>query len=303
MNYRKFLLPLLMLVLTACGGESSSESAEIGISSTRPLIVASNYPLYFFAREIAGDSAEVVFPEMEGDPANWKPGSEDIALLQSADLVILNGAGYESWLNWVSLPSGILLDTSVGMGDRLIPMEEEVVHQHGPQGEHSHQGVAFTTWLDATLAMVQASAIEQAISGLVPVNREVHQERLAGLKARLAELDEELQAAFRAISNQPLIFSHPVYQYLAARYGLNGTSVHWEPGEDPGVRAWIDFRQTLQRHPAKLMIWEDEPGEQITAQLTQLEMLTVTFHTASNTPADGDYFDVMKVNLENLSLP
>jgi len=41
---------------------------------------------------------------MEGDPVNWKPGSEAIARMQSADLVILNGAGYETWLGWVSLP-------------------------------------------------------------------------------------------------------------------------------------------------------------------------------------------------------
>jgi len=300
MNLRYFPVFLLSLLLAACGGESAPDPATADAAKTRPLIIASNFPLYFFAREIAGDSAEVIFPSMEGDPANWKPGSEAIARMQSADLVILNGAGYESWLNWVSLPNDVLLDTSAGIGGRLIAMEEETVHQHGPQGAHSHQGLAFTIWLDPKLAMQQASAIEQAISGLVPENREAHQARLADLNARLAKLDEELRTAFDALGDQPLVFSHPVYQYLAARYGLNGVSVHWEPGEDPGIKAWIDFQEILRSHPAKLMIWEDQPGDATVSRLEQLGIQPIPFHTASNLPEGSDYFEVMNANVDFL---
>ena len=301
MNLRYFPVFLLSLLLAACGGESAPEPAAADAAKTRPLIIASNFPLYFFAREIAGDSAEVIFPSMEGDPVNWKPGSEAIARMQSADLVILNGADYETWLGWISLPDGILLDTSAGIGDRLIPLQEETVHQHGPEGEHSHQGFAFTIWLDPTLAMEQASVIEQAISELVPENQQAHRARLANLQARLAALDEELRIAFEAVGGQPLVFSHPVYQYLAARYGLNGVSVHWEPGEDPGIKAWIDFQEVLRSHPAELMIWEDEPGDVTAGQLEQIGIQPIPFHTASNRPEGSDYFDVMNANVDRLS--
>ena len=301
MNLQYFPVFLLSLLLAACGGESAPEPAAADAAKTRPLIIASNFPLYFFAREIAGDSAEVIFPSMEGDPVNWKPGSEAIARMQSADLVILNGADYETWLGWISLPDGILLDTSAGIGDRLIPLQEETVHQHCPEGEHSHQGFAFTIWLDPTLAMEQASVIEQAISELVPENQQAHRARLANLQARLAALDEELRIAFEAVGGQPLVFSHPVYQYLAARYGLNGVSVHWEPGEDPGIKAWIDFQEVLRSHPAELMIWEDEPGDVTAGQLEQFGIQPIPFHTASNLPEGSDYFDVMNANVDRLS--
>ena len=233
-------------------------------------MITSNYPLYYFAREIAGESADVVFPSMDGDPANWKPASEDITQMQSADLVILNGAAYEPWLNWISLPDDVLLDTSAGIRERLIPLAQDTLHQHGPQGQHSHQGLAFTTWLDPTLATEQARAIEQAISALAPQNRETHRARLAGLEARLAALDEDLQRAFGALNEPAVIFSHPVYQYLAARYQLNGVSMHWEPQQDPGIKAWIEFRETLRRYPANLMIWEGQPDQETASQLGQL---------------------------------
>lgn len=302
MSLRNVTVILFMLVLAACGGGQEPGPAGVAEKNTRPLIIASNYPLYFFAREIAGDSAEVVFPSIEGDPANWKPDSEAIARMQSADLIILNGAAYESWLDWVSLPDDILLDTSLGISDRLIPLDDETVHQHGPEGEHSHYGVAFTIWLDPVLAMEQASAVEQGISELVPENREAHRARLAVLQARLAELDEALRLAFAAIDGQALIFSHPVYQYLAARYALNAVSVHWEPGEDPGIQAWIEFQQTLRRHPAKLMIWEDEPGDATADRLEQLGLQAIPFHTAGNHTHSNDYFEVMNANVDRLNL-
>ena len=123
------------------------------------MVLATNYPLYFFASEIAGDAVDVRMPDIDGDPAMWVPGPADFSQLQAADLIILNGAGYESWLAFTSLPSGLLLDTTADIQDRLLPIENVTLHQHGPQGEHSHQGAAFTTWLDPQIAIEQAKEI------------------------------------------------------------------------------------------------------------------------------------------------
>ena len=301
MNYRRIAILLMTILLTACGAEPPPETNGSGAVSAKPLVIVSNYPLYYFAREIAGETADVVFPSMEGDPANWKPTSEDIAQMQSADLVILNGAGYESWLNWVSLPDNRLLDTSTGFRERLIELQGETIHQHGPAGKHSHQGLAFTIWLDPLLAIEQARAIEQAMSKRVPQNQDAYRARLMELEKRLTALDEALRSALKPLDGQPIVFSHPVYHYLAARYGLNGVSTHWEPGEDPGIKAWIDFRETLRSHPAKMMIWEDSPGEKVTEQLELMDIRPMVFRTASNLPDSGDYLDVMYANIKGLN--
>jgi zinc transport system substrate-binding protein len=177
---------------------------------------------------------------------------------------------------------------------------EETVHQHGPAGEHSHTGTAFTAWLDPSLAIRQAQTIEQALSALTPEHSHNFKTNLAGLRERLQSLDRDLQQAFQALDGEALIFSHPVYQYLQARYGLNGLSLHWEPEELPGTRAWIDLHEILGRHPATLMIWEDDPLVETREQLQRSGIHSVSFQTASNRPAAGDYFDVMKANLERL---
>jgi zinc transport system substrate-binding protein len=302
MNHTGLFILLISLVLVACDAEQAVDDGAGTAVSSRPLVVASNYPLYYFASEIAGDRADVVLPAMQGDPANWKPGSEAIAHMQSADLVILNGAGYESWLDWVSLAQDRLLDSSAGFRDRLIALEEDPVHQHGPQGDHSHRGTAFTFWLDPALAAEQARAVEQALTGLAPQNAAFHRANLDALIARLEALDKALHEVFAHLAGQPLVFSHPVYQYLASRYQLNSVSMHWEPQEDPATSAWLELREVLRSHPAKLMIWENQPLAATSEALLQLGVATVVFRTASGVPDDGDYFDLMEANIDSLLL-
>ena len=120
-------------------------------------------------------------PEIYGDPALWVPNAEQIQQLQAADAVILNGAGAESWLKVISIDRRRLVDTSGDIGDRLIPLEGSVLHQHGPEGEHSHQGTAFTTWLDSQLAILQAQSITDALIEIAPSGETAFRENMAGL--------------------------------------------------------------------------------------------------------------------------
>jgi zinc transport system substrate-binding protein len=302
MHLLRQLFLVALLTLGGCGERAAPEPASGAEQHSRLLVVASNYPLYYFTHRIAGESADVVLPRIEGDPAEWKPGREAIAKLQEADLIILNGAGYESWLGWITLPPQRLLDTSAGFAERLLPLREETVHQHGPGGAHSHEGTAFTVWLDPELAAKQAEAIEQALSDRLPGHGGRHRENLAKLKSELQQLDHALQQGFERFGEQPVLFSHPVYQYLEARYRLDGASVHWEPGETPGTRALLEFRERLSVHPARFMLWEDEPREAAAAALRQLGVDSIVFHTVANRPGDGDYFDAMRANLARLLL-
>jgi zinc transport system substrate-binding protein len=303
---RLFLSLLFGIFLAACG---ETEQAQSGNAETKygtaagPLLVSSNYPLFYFASQIAGDSedvSQIVFPQIEGDPAFWAPSADQIQLMQSADLVLLNGAGYESWLDWVTLDRDRLLDTSAGFTDQLIELKDMPTHQHGPAGEHAHQGTAFTTWLDPRLAVKQAEAVAAALESLAPDQAELFRNNLSALQLRLLDLDRELAGAFAVLGGQPILFSHPVYQYLQRRYDLNGISLHWEPDAEPSASAWIELQKILQQHPAVIMLWEDEPLSSTTARLSELGIQSIVFRTASNRPRQGDYFDLISGNEQRL---
>jgi zinc transport system substrate-binding protein len=191
-----------------------------------------------------------------------------------------------------------MVDTSTAYADRLLPMAGTTTHSHGPEGEHEHGGWAFTTWLDPTLAIQQAQAVTDALASLRPENAEEIHARFGLLESDLSNLDGRFSVAAGVIGDVPLVFSHPVYQYLIHRYELNGVEVHWEPDEAPEGNAWDHLEELLESHPAQWMLWEGSPLEVTVAGLDELGVASVVFKPCGNRPESGDYLTVMAANAE-----
>jgi zinc transport system substrate-binding protein len=278
----------------ACGGGPAVDQPVAEEAAERLVIYTVNYPLVYFAERIGNDLVEVHFPApADEDPAFWSPDAETIAAYQAADLILLNGAGYAKWVDRAALPSSRIVNTSEGITDRLLPLEGTVTHSHGPEGEHEHGGFAFTTWLDPELAIQQAQSIAAAIALLKPEQEPEIQRRMDSLKRDLVDLDSRLGVAAEALGDEPLLFSHPIYQYLINRYGLNGVEVHWEPDQEPDGRAWGHLEELLETHQAKWMVWEGEPLEATVRGLEDRGISSLVFDPCSNRPAEGDYLTVM----------
>jgi zinc transport system substrate-binding protein len=277
-------------------------AGSVGAGEGKLVVYTVNYPLQYFAQRIAGEHAEVAFPAPgDVDPAFWQPSAEDVAAYQQADLILLNGAGYAKWIRRVSLPRRKLVDTSAGFRDRLIQVEGGVTHSHGPKGEHSHAGTAFTTWLDLTLAVEQARAISQALARMRPEQAAEFEGNFRALADDLLALDERLRAAVAANPGRRFIASHPIYQYLQRRYGLDLQSLMWEPDQDPGEGEWVALGARLAQHPARWMLWEGEPSPGSVARLRGMGVQSLVLEPAANRPVQGDFLSIMNRNLDNLS--
>jgi zinc transport system substrate-binding protein len=276
-------------------------SAAAVSAQDRLRIYTVNYPLAYFAERIAGDLAEVTFPAPgDVDPAFWMPDAETIAAYQAADLILLNGADYEKWTGKVSLPRSRLVDTSRAFRDAYIREAGGITHSHGPGGEHDHGGLAFTTWLDLSQAAQQAEAIAQALIRKSPDAKEEIERNLHALRDDLLALDERIAEITRTDPGRPLLASHPVYQYLARRYGLNLISVMWEPEELPNESQWNALEGILEDHPARWMLWEGEPGQATATRLRALGIDSLVLDPCANRPAKGDFLTVMTDNASKL---
>ena len=214
--------------------------------------------------------------------------------------MFLNGAGYAKWLDLVTLSASRLIDTSALFRDGYLEVEGTVTHSHGPEGDHSHEGTAFTTWLDPQLAIAHAESITQALSARWPEHEGDFRNGMTSLEADLLALDSALLAATAAAGSRPIAASHPVYQYLAARYDLNLQSVRWEPDVPPTGSQWNDLQRLLSEHSATLMLWEAEPLTETSERLGSMGVTVVVFDQSGNVPAEGDYLSVMRRNVESL---
>ena len=260
-----------------------------------------NYPLQYFAKRIGGEHVKAVFPApAEADPAFWMPDTPTIAAYQQADLILLNGAGYAKWVNKVTLPWFRVVNTSAGFKDRYLEAGEILTHSHGSGGEHAHETLAFTTWIDFSLAAGQAKAITEALGRKRPELKGVFQKNFQKLEQDLLKLDRDLKTLISKDPSRPLVLSHPIYDYFARRYGLNIKSLHWEPDEIATNEQMMKLNRILKVHPAKWMIWEGKPMQESVERLQAIGLSSLVFDPCGNTPDQGNFINVMRQNVDNL---
>lgn len=289
LRLRKFRIPrtlaCLACLLAGCGGGSAGPSTE---SPGKPTVIAVSYPLASIALRLGGDAIELNYPvPAEEDSLFWSPGEDDVLAMQGVDLLLLNGAGHEPWEEQVSLSPLTKAVTAQGFRDQWIEQEDAVTHKHGPEGEHTHAGLVATTWLDPLLFREQIQVVQWSLVKLLPNQREVIEERTEQASRELQAVHERWEQIRALLGDQPLIASHPVYHYLARRYGWNVRNEHWEPDEDPTAEQWQAFDELLKMHPAKIMIWEDEPTPATREQLATRGIQVLVLPTlASGSPMD-----------------
>jgi len=254
-----------------------SFAASAVMAQDRLRIVTVNYSLQYFAERLVGDAAEVVFPVPEDvDPSFWRPSISDISTIQSADLILLNGAGFATWVDHVSLPRSKVVNTTAAVEDQFI-RTESITHSHGEGEEHSHEGTASYTWLDPMLAIAQAEAVADAIIAQDIAPTDEVEAQLDALRADLEALDAANLTALGGVQDVAIIATHPRYQYFARRYGLSITSLEWEAGAMPTPTERADLVALVEQTGAQVLIWEAEPPVDAIHLATELGLKSIVF--------------------------
>ena len=93
-----------------------------------------------------------------------------------------------------------------------------------------------------------------------------------------------------------------MYQYLAARYGLDLRSVHLEPDELPDVAAWAELERLQAERPAGVMLWEAEPLPELASRLQSAHGIrSVVVSPCANGCNVDDYMVMMRRTAQRLS--
>ena len=304
---RSIALTVALVLLAVATGCSKKDQKEQRTPESTPdthdalLVYTVNYPLAYFAQRLAPAGVEVVFPAPPDiDPAFWKPAADEIGAYQRADLILLNGAGYAGWTRYATLPRSRIVVTAEGCREAFIDVEDTSKHQHGPGGEHAHGGTAFTTWLDFRVAACQAARTRDALKKRLHAAAGEIEKRYEALENDLLDLDTRLRDVAKTWKGQPLLASHPVYQYMADAYGLQIASLHLEPDQPLDSDALKQLDAVLAEHPAKLMLWEDAPLQSTADEIRKRGVAPLIFAPTSQPPATGDFLRAMQQNVTRL---
>ena len=137
------VIPLASLAITQTNSPSNNSTNE----NSKLQVVASATFLYEFSQNIGKEMIDVtLLVPMGADPHDWEPTIRDTQRLQKADMIIVNGIGYEHWLNSLELSdiAGILVDTSNGISTLDSANHDEEKHDdHAKEDGHDEHTEEF----------------------------------------------------------------------------------------------------------------------------------------------------------------
>jgi zinc transport system substrate-binding protein len=223
----------LLLVIAAMPVTAADRLRVVAttVQITAPLVVATVYPLYEFAREVAGDRAEVALLVPPGvEPHDWEPAPQDIARLQKARLFIYNGAGFEPWVDKLRKDLAAKGTVMVRTTEKVALLKAGADHGHGSKPAkpgHAHRDpVDPHVWLDPVRAQAQVEAIRAGLARVDPTNATIYDTRAQAYKAKLAALDLSYQAGLKSCARKEVVTTHAAFTYLTRRYGLTQLAIH-----------------------------------------------------------------------------
>lgn len=202
--------------------------------------VASFSILGDMTRRIGGDDvALTTLVGPGGDAHVYQPTPADARAVAAADVVIVNGLGFEGWLDRLVKSAGYKGAVATA-GKGVKPLREADDHDHGHDrkagGDHDHHGPDPHAWQSVANAQIYADNILAALSRAAPDRAAAFQARHAAYRAELAALEQEIRAAFAAIprKSRKIVTSHDAFGYYAAAYDVTflapvGVSTDAEP--------------------------------------------------------------------------
>jgi zinc/manganese transport system substrate-binding protein len=297
-----FLMPALAVLTTAAGAETARKN-----------VIASFYPLYVHAINIAGDKlkVDVLLPPGAGiHDFNCKPS--DIKKISDAGLLLLNGAGLDDFALKIAenYRHAGLKTADVSYGVELISAaggEACAGHDHG----NAHEGHAALsdphTWLSLKNAAVQVNNIAGALSGIDPENAPYYRANADAYLIKLAELDKAAAEKLSPHKGLKFIVFHGSFAYLARDYGMVQDSIADSFGNAPKPSKIKAIYDIIKKENIKFLV--SEPGfqnKEIRALCEQyvldnIELDPMGSYAPAPENARDHYIRTMKNNIEKLS--
>lgn len=274
--------------------QTPSENNKIEVS-------ASFYPLYFLASEIAKEKAEVFNITPAGvEPHDYDPTPQDIVRVQKSKLLVINGAGFEPWLDKIKgeLQNTAIVDTTEGitLQEGTEEHEEEEVEEHEEEPKDPH------VWLSPTLAKSQVDKILQGYIQVDPSNRAFYEANTKDLKQKLDELDKKFEQGLSSCKQKNFVTSHAAFGYLAQEYNLTQVSISGlSPEEEPSPAEMAEVTKFARENNVKYIFFETLVSPKLSETIAkEVGAKTLVLDPIEGIEQGKNYFTVMEENLRNL---
>jgi zinc/manganese transport system substrate-binding protein len=176
-------------------------------------VVASFSILADLTRAIGGERIEAVaLVGPDGDAHAYQPTPTDAKALRAARLIIVNGLGFEGWIDRLVKASKTSAPIVVATEGVLARKDEDT---HGGTDPHAWQAIANTR--------IYVANIRAGLIAADPGSAETYRANTKAYLEKLAALEAEVVASIAKIppDNRKVITTHDAFGYFGAAYGLD----------------------------------------------------------------------------------
>ncbi|RBP99848.1 metal ABC transporter solute-binding protein, Zn/Mn family [Bifidobacterium xylocopae] len=237
----------LILPLAGCGAAKSASG---------PISVVSGIGQWAsMARQLGGDKVDArpVIANPNADAHDYEPTTQDIALIGRADLVVVNGAGYDAWAGKAA--------------DAAEVMSVNVADSSGHKsGDNPH------LWFSSQARAKAARAISLAYQELRPADKDYFSHRYKLWQEGERDLSERMEQAAVRIGGGGYAATESAADYLAQDLGLSDRTpagyLRAAANEsEPSPADIQEFNGVLSSSQVKLLVFNDQEANEISRQL------------------------------------
>jgi zinc transport system substrate-binding protein len=187
------------------GGLNSFANTSYSLS-----VVSSFFPIDEFVKKIGGDIVESSLLIPAGvEPHDFEPTINQIQTVDSADVLVYNGLGIESWT--VKINTTNKIDASEGLNASYVDKRNMTLDPH--------------VWLDPLLAKKEVENIRDGLMIIDPSNKDIYFKNAKIFLSELDNLDKAIRTDLESCKKRDFISFHNSFSYFAKQYGLNQHSI------------------------------------------------------------------------------
>jgi ABC-type Zn uptake system ZnuABC Zn-binding protein ZnuA len=299
--------------LAGCQPKPKNPSETARTSSIK--VLAAESFLADISQNVAGDRLQVgTLIPLGMDPHAFEPVPQDVIKISESNILIVNGAGIEEWLQNVIDNAGgnhIVVEASRGLQSRNAREGETAVQDPGNPviiNEHSQGDPHF--WLDPVSVIKYVENIRDAFIQADPTGKDTYSKNAEIYIGKLKELDQSIQEQVKSIPEERrlIVTNHESFGYFADRYKFKiiGTIIpSVSSGASPSAQQLARLIDHIKSTKAIAIFLETGTNSQMAEQISKETGIKVVtdLYTHSITPADGPaptYIDMMKHNAKTI---
>ncbi len=269
----------------------SEDQRQISSNNTNLKIFSSFYPIYDFVKKIGKDRADVSTIVPAGiEPHDFEPTAKQIIELQKADVIFINGAGFESWIN--KMGNATVVDLS-----KDLPAE----NLGSTQDPH--------IWLDPILVKTYSKTIFEKLISLDPQNTDYYTNNFNEFNNKLELLNLDISKNLTNCDLNDFIAFHDAFGYFVKRYGLTQHSISGSsPGADINPQRIAEAIKLAEQLGVSIIFSEDNIEPRLSNTIANeiggkvLILSPIEMITREEQALNKDYFSKMYENLDNLKI-